>query len=330
MIAVTGASGHIGNCLVRELKKQGAQVKVLIHEFRNNLDELGVELIQGNLLEPESLDTLCKGADVVFHLAAKIVLDNRSPELVYATNVTGTKNMIVAARRNQVQKFIHFSSIDAFRIEASDRVLDENRALLETRKSIYGFTKAESEREVMKAVGEGLNAVILNPTAVIGLFDYKESFLGQAIRDIYQGKIPFLVNGGFNWVDVRDVVDSSIQAMESGRKGETYILSGNFCSLKELSSMISKISDCKIPVLVPVALARLACPFFQVYSALTGKEPVYTQQSLDLLVSSPSNISCEKAKKELGHKPRELMQTLRETIDWYKVNQYLNQDDDTR
>jgi dihydroflavonol-4-reductase len=320
IVAITGASGHIGNCLVRELIKQGARVKVLVHHFRNDLDQMNVELIQGNLLEPESLLPLCEGADVVFHLAAQIAIDNRNPELVYATNVTGTKNMIRSAQSGGVKKFIHFSSIDAFQTGSSDRLLNENRVLIETTQSIYGFSKAESEREVLKAVNEGLNAVILSPTAVIGPFDYRGSLLGRAILQLSRNQLPFLVSGGYNWVDVRDVVSASIQAMESGRKGEKYILSGNYLSLNGLSKLISKISGSKIPVLVPMVLARLTCPFFQAYAAMTGKDPLYTSHSLDLLESAPENISYEKARVELDYQPRPLEETLIDTLKWYDEN----------
>jgi dihydroflavonol-4-reductase len=166
--------------------------------------------------------------------------------------------------------------------------------------------------------------VIINPTAVVGPFDSRGSLLGRALINIYKNKLPFLVSGGFNWVDVRDVVAGAIQTIESGRSGERYILSGTFCSMKELSYMISRLSGCRIPVIVPVILARLTCPFFQLYSAVTDKDPIYTNQSLDLLVSSPINISSEKARKELGYNPRSLEQTLRDTFDWYKENNYLS------
>jgi dihydroflavonol-4-reductase len=323
-VAVTGASGHIGNCLVRELKKQGAEIKVLVQNFSNYLDEMDVEVIRGNLLEPESLITLCQGVDIVFHLAAQIAIENRSSSLTYETNVTGTKNMIKAANHGRAKKFIHFSSIHAFQIGSPDQLLDESRSLVESSKTIYEFTKAKGEREVMKAVKEGLNAVIINPTAVIGPFDYKGSLLGQALRKIYQNKLPFMVSGGYNWVDVRDVVSASIQAIESGRNGERYILSGTYCSLRELSAMISTLSGCKIPVIVPIPLARLACPFFKVYSSIAKKEPLYTYQSLNILVNSPSNISNEKARKELGFKPRPLEQTLNDTFNWYKEHNFIN------
>src|SRR5664279_1521992 len=280
-VAVTGASGHIGNCLVRELKKQGAVVKVLVHNFSSDLDELDVELIIGNLLDPRSLNTLCEGVDVVFHLAAQIDIGNRSAAQIYETNVTGTRNLIKSAISGKTKKFIHFSSIHAFQTEPLHMMLDESRPLVEKDKIIYEYSKAEGEREVKKAVKEGLNAVILNPTAVIGPFDYRSSYLGQALIKIYQNKLPFFVSGGYNWVDVRDVVAASIQAVESGQNGENYILSGKYCSLQDLSVMISELSGCKIPMIIPVALAQLACPFFKIYSTISNKEPLYTYQSLN-------------------------------------------------
>lgn len=322
-VAVTGASGHIGNCLVRELKKQGAGIKVLVHNFRNDLDEMNLELIPGNLLEPESLNRLCEGVDVVFHLAAQITIDNRLPDNVLATNVTGTVNLLKAAQAGSVKKFIHFSSIEAFQTQNADLTLDENRPLVEANRPVYGFSKAEGERAVLKAAKEGLHAVILSPTAVIGPYDYRASLLGQALIKIHQNRLPFLISGGYNWVDVRDVVAASLQAMESGRKGEKYILSGEFCSLKELSYMIKNISGCRIPPAVPVSLARLACPLLQAYAAATNNDPLYTQQSLDKLVYSPKNISCKKAMKELKYNPIPIEQTLIDTFNWYRENKYL-------
>lgn len=322
-VAITGASGHIGNCLVQELIKQGATIKALDHDSKSILNKMDVELIQGDLLEPESLVNLCEGADVVFHLAAQIAIENKSAATVYETNVTGTKNMIKAANHARVRKFIHFSSIHAFKIGSPDQMLDESRSLVETNKIIYEFTKAEGEREVMKAVTEGLNAVILNPTAVIGPFDYRGSLLGQALLKIYQHKLPFLVSGGYNWVDVRDVVSAAINAIDCGRRGEKYILSGEYCSLKELSALISNISGSRNPVIIPVSLARIACPFFEAYSLITKKQPLYTSQSLDILINSPVDISNAKARMELHYESRPLEKTLRDTFDWYRENNFI-------
>lgn len=324
-VAVTGASGHIGNCLVRELITKGFRVKALVHDFENDLAQLDVEIIRGNLLEVKSLKKLCEGVDLVFHLAAKIALDNRHSEQVYAINVTGTKNMIDAAKWAEVKKFIHFSSIDAFQFNPSEKVLNEGTPLVESDKVIYAFTKAESERLVLNAAKEGLDVVILSPTAVIGPYDFRGSFLGSALIKIYQNKIPMLISGGYDWVDVRDVAEAAIQAMEKGRNGEKYILSGNFCNLREMSEITGKISGKRTPkLLAPVFLAKLACPFFEIMNFVTKQKLIYTCQSLDLLINSPKNISFEKAKKELNYSPRPLENTLRDTFSWHIENKLLN------
>jgi dihydroflavonol-4-reductase len=323
-VAITGASGHIGNCLVRELKNQGGQIKVLVHSFRNDLDVLDVELIQGSLLDIESLNRLCFEVDVVFHLAAQISIDNRVADQLFKTNVTGTKNILQAAQANGAKKFIHFSSIDALQIKSSDQIVDESLPLIAQSDSIYSYTKAESERVVLKAAKNGLKVVILSPTAVIGPHDYKGSILGQALIQIFRNKMPFLVNGGFNWVDVRDVVAASIRAMNTENSCEKYILGGNFCTLKELTLKINQISGSKIPFFVPVSLARLAAPFLQIYSSISKRDPIFTKHSLDLLVSSPENILIKKAEADLGYKPRPLEETIRDAHLWYKENNYLD------
>ena len=326
IVAVTGASGHIGNCLVRELVKTGTDVRVLVHKHHEDIDDLDIKFIYGNILDPETLTPLCKNVDVVFHCAALISIDNQDKKNVYATNVTGTKNMVEASLAAGVKKFIHFSSIDAFATYKNENTLNEKSPLAHSKKTIYGYSKAECEKLVLNAVTKGLDAVILSPTAVIGPCDFWGSSLGSALLKFYNNKIPILIPLGYNWVDVRDVVSAAIQSVKKGRKGEKYILSGNFCSLKDLSGLIENISGkTSLRLIVPVFFARLVCPLFHIRYLLTKRKPMFTCQSLKILIQAPKNISFEKAQKELDYSPRPLEQTLRETFEWYKQNKYLNQ-----
>ncbi len=323
-IAVTGASGHIGNCLVHKLINKNHHVKVLIHKFESDLNQLNIEKVMGNILDPESLKKLCKNVDIVFHTAAKIALNNRESEQVFAINIEGTRNIIEASKSAGIQKLIHFSSTDAFEKISPEYVLDEDVPLIKSTVMAYGFSKAESERLVTKAAQNGLDAVILSPSAVVGPFDNRGSFLGNALIKIYQNKLPMLIPGGYNWVDVRDIADAAIQSIEKGRKGEKYILSGAYLSLKELSALVSEISTQKTPSLIaPVFLAKIACPFFQIKSSITGEKPTYTCQSLKIIENAPKNISNQKAKDVLGYDVRPLKQTLIDTFDWYKQNKFL-------
>lgn len=324
VVVVTGASGHIGNCLVRELSEKGASVRVLVHKDATGPGGPEVVSMMGSVTEPGILTKLCQGADVVFHLAARISLDNRHPGEDYAVNVLGTGNMLRAAHAAGVRKFIHFSSVEAMLAGPGEQGPDEKRPLVDSMKNIYGYTKAESERLVMRAAKEGLDAVILSPTAVIGPFDFKLSFSGRAIIQLYRNRLPFLISGGYDWIDVRDVVRSTIRSIEKGRKGEKYILGGNYCSVEELSRMIATISgNPPSKRYVPASLARLAAPCFALYADLTRTRPLYTTRSIDLLSHPPKSVSSEKAKTELDHSVRPLIESLRDTIAWFKEHNYI-------
>ena len=319
--AITGASGHIGNCLTRELLRKGVKVKALVHNKDNDLKDLDIELLNGDLLDTDSLTRLCEDVDYVFHLAARISIDEKDRELVYRTNVDGTRNLVNACVKNNVKRLLHFSSIHAYTIHPRDAVLDETRPLIENSNVVYEKSKADGERVVLHAVQNGLDAVILNPTAVIGPYDYNRSYLGQALIKIYLNKLPMLIPGGYDWVDVRDVVNGTINAIEKGRKGEKYLLSGHFYQLKQLSQMIAKCNDGKTPQFeVPMIFARIGLPFIRIFAKLRNEHPLYTGESLDILKNSPRNISNSKAVRELGYTTRSLEETLKDTFIWYKQN----------
>jgi dihydroflavonol-4-reductase len=285
---------------------------------------MNVEMVKGDITDPGSLRELCRGVEVVFHLAARISLDNREPGKVYAVNVLGTENMIRASRDAGVGKFIHFSSVEAMQTDPENLALDESRALIGSAKNIYGYTKAESEKLVLSASGDGMDTVVLSPTAVVGPYDFKKSFSGNALIRLYRNSLPFLVSGGYDWVDVRDVVRTAIRSVEAGRSGEKYLLGGHYCSVKELAGMISELSgNPPSSRFVPVSLARLAAPCFTLYADMTGTKPLYTSRSLDLLAHPPTSVNSNKAKAELNHVARPLEETLRDTIDWYKEHKYI-------
>jgi len=325
-ITITGASGHVGNVLCRRLVKEGHKVKVLIHEDKDDLASIGVEMIQGNLLDLTSLEHLCQSTEMVFHLAAKISIDEREKDLVYRTNFIGTQNLIKAAIAAGIKKFIHFSTIHALDPFPPDLELDETRPFIVQTHMIYEQSKTESEKLVLESVKAGLNAVIITPTAIIGPYDHKPSFLGQALIKMYTNSLPMLVPGGYNWVDVRDVVDCAITAAEKGRIGERYLASGHYLSLKDLSKLISKVSGNKTPSFTgPTIIAKIGLPFIALYAKLRNEDPLYTSNSLEILKNSNRSISHAKASRELNYQPRSLEDTLRDTFDWFKINGLINE-----
>ena len=324
-IAVTGAAGHVGCNLIRALLKDGEhKIRVLQYHDHQALDGLDIEIVEGDLHQPETLVSFCNGIDVLFHLASKISIGSNSYESIYQTNVQGTKNLVQAAQKAGVKKYIHFSSIHALIHQPLEEMMDESRALATTSSIAYEKTKSLAEEWVLTQKSDNFEVVVLNPTSIIGPADYKPSLMGQLFIRLYNNSLPGLVPGGYDWVDVRDIVKSAISAIENGKSGERYILSGGWTTVKELSDVLAKVNGITInKPIFPIWLARIGVPFIYVWSKMMGQDPLYTSESLTILQSGNSNISHQKASKDLGHTARPLAETLKDAIDWFKENKYI-------
>ncbi len=316
-IAVTGASGHVGNNLCRKLSSLGHNLKGLKHHSADSLKNVEMQLIEGDVLIPNSLNNLVKDAEVVFHLAAKIdLLGNKKS--MFTTIVEGTKNIIEACIRNNVRRLIHFSTIHAIDHSNNTSPLDENRPLISKSRIMYETSKAKAEKLIQDIPTEILETIVLNPTAIMGPNDFAPSMSGQLIRQLRSNSIPAIIPGGYNWVDVRDVVNAACNATLKGVPGKRYILSGKWHSLKEISLMVEELTGNNTPKLeMPMFIAWLGLPFIQAMSWFKKEQPLYTKDSLMVVAGSSRNIDNSKAKKHLDFKPRPLKDTIRDTIQWF-------------
>jgi len=323
-IAVTGANGHVGVNLCKALLTLNHEVRALAHHNIQELQGLPLELVNGDVLDYQSLKIFLKDIDVVYHLAARISITGDSEGLVSKTNANGTQNILNAAIECKVKRFIHFSSIHAFRQKPNDSLLDETRPLVDSEGFAYDLSKATGERYVNQAVKNGLDAVILSPTAIFGPMDPQPSLVGSAVLQLYYNKIPALVPGGYNWVDVRDVVSGAISAMQRGRTGEKYLLAGHWHTLKELSALIQEYTGKNtVKTVLPFWVARVGLPFITAYSMLSKSKPLYTSESLTIIGEGNKMISHTKAQNELGFCPRPFAETIRDLLEYFKLNGYI-------
>jgi dihydroflavonol-4-reductase len=316
---VTGASGHIGGNLVRALLEEGRRVRCLVRKDRRALEGLDVETVEGDIFDPASLGGLMKGAGTVFHLAGRISIVGSDGGLVEKTNIGGVRSVVQACLDSRIDRLVHVSSIHSFNTHPNDTLIDETRDLAVGPAHMpYDRSKAGGQMAVLEGVTRGLNAVIVNPGAVIGPNDFKVSRMGEVVLDIFHSRLPALVDGGYNWVDARDVAAGAIAAEKRGRTGQSYLLTGHWVHICEVSAIISRLTGRKTPMMAtPLWLAGLASYFSLAAGKLSGKTPKFTPGAIRS-IQMHRHISHEKATRELGYMPRPFEETVRDTLEWFQ------------
>lgn len=323
MILITGATGHLGNVLARELVKRGKRVRALIlpGEDCQSIADLPLEKVEGNILQPETLAPAMQGVDQVFHMAALVSISEGQEDLLEKVNVQGTRNMLAAARAAGVRRFIYTSSIHALTRPEDGVTIDETLSFdTQNPAGAYDRTKAKASMEVLSAVKDGLDAVIVCPTGVIGPFDYRRSELGELVLEWMEKKPSVLIDGMFDFVDVRDVAAGHIQAADLGKTGQTYILGGERISLIGIRQIVKELTGSFSPLIkIPYKVAMFFTHFTDLYYKLSHTRPRFTRYSLETVVSN-SRISSQRARIELGYSPRTLFESLKDTVSWWREN----------
>ena len=319
MWLVTGATGHVGNVLVRKLLKRGEKVRALIlpGECRESIQGLNVEAVDGDVLNMDSLFQSMRGVHGVFHLAGVISIMPGPNPFVRKVNVDGTRNILRAAMESGVKKLIYTSSIHAIR-RVEDGVIDENVPYdMNNPYGAYDRSKAEATLDVLNAAHAGLEAVVACPTGVIGPYDFRGSMMGAVIHDAATAKPTLYVDGAYDFVDVRDVADGLISTAENGKRGESYILSGQKITVRYLLETVREITGKNFfQMKIPFDLAKFAAVFTPMYYRFANATPRFTPYSLEVLQSN-SNISHAKATRELGYSPRSLYESIGDTVKWF-------------
>ena len=317
-IAITGASGHIGSNLCPLLIEKGHSLKVLVYKSVKGIPEQNTEIVKGDLTKLEDVENLLEGADAVIHLAAKINIGRDRTGAIFKTNKLGSENVVEACIRLKVKRLIYFSSIHTLNPFPLDEVLNETRELIGSSGSDYDKSKIAGELASTRARAKGIETIVICPTSVFGPNDHYPSLLGGAIADIFNRKIPVLIPAGYDFVDVRDVAEGTVLALEKGVDGEKYILGGHYLTLKELAFKIGEIGKVKTTQLVvDIKLLKLLLPFFKLEGKIKGKPPVFSKDSLKILTESNPNISSEKAILQLGYKKTALEDSIKATLSWF-------------
>ncbi len=322
---ITGACGHLGSTLVRTLARRGAMVRGLILPWETPAAYPTVTYVKGDVCDLESLRMLfvnTKGYQLyVIHTAGIVDISGRIYQKLYEVNVKGTQHVLKLCQEYQVKRLVYVDSVHAIAAGESNRVLAEvDQFSPDTVQGGYAKTKAEATAAVLNAAQQGLDAVVVHPSGILGPYGASGNYLVQLVQDYLQGKLPACVRGGYDFVDVRDVADGCLRAMQRGRKGECYILSNRRYSIEEVLNMVRSIAGGKRLSVLPLWLAKAALPVIQLQSRIRRRRPLYTSYSLYTLGSN-DKFSHTKATLELGYAPRDLYCTLCDTIAWMRQTQ---------
>ncbi len=320
---ITGATGHIGNTLARQLIGRGERVVLLVRNpDEESIAGLAAEFAVGSFCDPEFLTGVIRQGDTVVHCAGVIQITNDHPEKIFAVNWEGTKTLADFCVNAKVRRFVYLSSVDAIYKPDDSQPITEPTAFYPDRlKSCYGQSKALATEYIRALSASGkLSAAIVYPTAVLGPNDYKVSNVGQVISDFITGKPLAWVKGQYNFVDVRDVAAGIVAAAEADSAGESYLLGGEIVSVHRLFEILSRYHDRPVPPKLPLWFVLMFSDLTVVYYKVRKKKPVFSSYALRTL-NSDCNYDISKAKAELGYTPRPAETTIADTVAWFSARQ---------
>lgn len=316
-IAVTGAAGFVGTNLLDLLVEHGHEVVAIdrvrpAHAIASDL----VTWKSADVLDPASLRTAFEGVDVVYHLVAMITLAQHN-DLAWRINTTGVGNVAEAALSAGVRRLVHCSSIHSFdQYAAGGWINEESSRSIDEKIPVYDRSKWFGEVELRKVVDKGLDAVICNPTGVYGPVDHGPSRINGMLRDAARGRVPAMIAGGFDLVDVRDVAIGLTLAAEHGRTGENYLLGGEMVTIYQAMRMAARRMGRRGPVFtLPLGFLGAIVPVAEPIGNMFGTD-VLSRASLGAILHSPV-VDRTKAETELGYSPRSSEQTIADLVDFY-------------
>ncbi len=322
---VTGAFGHLGSTIVGLLSERGYEVRGLALPGDSSplsKSTKAAKIYYGDVCDLDSLreifDVPKDSELIVIHAAGIVSIATKHNPLVRRVNVAGTENIIKKCFETNAKRLVYVSSVHAIpELGKGNRIFEIKKFDPDAVRGLYAKTKAEATQRVLDAAANGLDAVVVHPSGIIGPNDYGSSHTAQMIIDYFNGKLLACVKGGYDFVDVRDVAEGTIAAAEKGKAGECYILSNRYCSVGELFDEMHKMSGRRKASVLPLWLAKMTAPLAELYYKVRKQPPLYTPYSLYTLESN-ADFSHKKADAELGYKTRTLRRTLADTVEFLK------------
>lgn len=331
---VTGATGLLGNNLVRALLKRNIKVKALVRSVekaRKQFGNLPVEFVEGDMLNVDAFSHALQGCDALFHTAAYFrdsYKGGKHWQKLYDTNVTGTERLLQAAYAAGIRRAVHTSSIAVLKGN-KDELIDETMSRSESEADDYYLSKIQSEQKVQEFLLQHPDMFIamVLPGWMFGPGDIGPTSSGQFLLDFIGMKLPGVLPGSFSVVDARDVAEHQLAAITRGRSGERYLAAGNHMNMKSIFQALASVSGVKAPERkIPLFMLRIIALIYEGYYRVTKKPVLISTSTVKLMEQEQgrTHFSHNKSLKELECKFRPVAETLTDTLDWYRKNNYIN------
>lgn len=323
---VTGATGFMGSSIVRELLKDGVEVRVLVRENSDtrNIDGLDVERAYGDIRDKESVKSALKGCDTFYQSAALYATWAPDSKVFYDINVEGTKAALSAALEQGCGKVVYTSSNAAVGyLESGKPANEETEFNLWKMGSHYVTSKYLGEVEAKKFCEKGLPLVIVNPTRVIGVRDIKPTPSGELVLNVINRKLPGYIDAGWNFVDVEDVARGHILAAQKGRIGERYILGNENMTIKDFCELVAEVAGVEPPRRkISYPLAITLAYFYKFVSSIARKPPL-VDMATARTIGKYYYYDCSKACRELGLPQTPIKTAVEKAVNWFTENGYV-------
>jgi dihydroflavonol-4-reductase len=320
---VTGATGLVGNNVVRLLLERGEAVRVLQRETSDPrpMSGLDVEITRGDVRDASSVMRAAEGVDRIIHSAAYVHIGWSGLDLHQSINVEGTRNVVAAALERQ-SRLVHVSTVDALGLGTRKSPGHEETPPDEAMKFPYVVTKRAAERAVLDGVAKSLDAVIVNPTYMLGPWDWKPSS-GRMLLEVAKGTCYLAPRGGNDFCDVRDVAAGILAAAERGQCGRRYILGGESLSYLEAWRIFARVTGARGPFARGGPMAVIVAGMWgDMQHRLKGKEPDINSAAT-AMSGMHHHFTYARAAEELGYRPRSAKEAAEGAWAWFLENGYV-------
>ncbi len=320
---ITGATGLVGNNVVRQLLDDGRSVRVLVRKGcdRRPLEGLDVEIHLGDVRDAASVERCCAGVSAIVHCAGYVQIGRRHLDIHRAINVDGTRNVAQAARGRGV-RLVHVSSCDTIDVQGGAGPADENSPRRDGLPVPYVISKCEAEFEIRRQIELGLDAVIVNPGFMLGPWDWKPSS-GRMLLEVARGHGLLAPRGGFSVCDVRDVARGIIAALNPRVSKRQYLLAGETMSYLDAWRLFAEVSGARRPVCrAGPLMLKIAGWGGDAWSHLSGNEPDVNSGAL-ALARLPKNYSSIRAQTDLDYQIRPFRESVEAAWTWFKSHGFV-------